>query len=210
MARRPADLESKTGKTAGGKAGKSPAATAATGKPAPEKPAERIAKDVKPAAAPPVDPAVAAYAEGLVALYRKDWPRAAELLQAVLDQGDSPELSDRARQLLAASRQRAAEEAAARAKAVPKDEDPYLRALFEKNRGDLAGALALCQQDGRDQKDERFAYLAAAIHAVERRTDEAAKVLARAIELNPKNRIHAYHDPDFADLRKNHRHVFGL
>ena len=202
MARRPAaNLESKPGKEKPSKGGK-PA-------PAPRAPKTGAGK-VAAAAVAEADPAIAAYAEALAALYRKDWPRAAELLQTVIDQRDSPEVADRARQLLAASRQRAAEEAAASKKAKEKDEDPFLRALFEKNRCDFAGALALCQQEGRDQKDERFAYLAAAIHAVERRTDEAAKVLARAIELNPKNRIHAYHDPDFAELRKHHRHVFGL
>ena len=67
------------------------------------------------------------------------------------------------------------------------------------------------KEDG-DQKDERFAYLAASIHAAEGRTDEAAKALSRAIELNPKNRVHAFHDPDFAELRgtRDHRQLFGL
>ena len=70
----------------------------------------------------------------------------------------------------------------------------------------------ISRKGGRDQKDERFAYLAASIHAVEDRLDEAAEVLARAVELNPKNRIHAFHDPDFAELRKNRdlRPLFGL
>ena len=71
------------------------------------------------------------------------------------------------------------------------------------------GAL---RQGCRDQKDERFAYLAASIHAAEGRTEEAAQALSRAIDLNPKNRVHAFHDPDFAELRKDrdHRQLFGL
>lgn len=160
------------------------------------------------------DPAMKIYTDGVAALYRKEWDRAEELLGEIAGNSDIPELADRARQLLAAARQRAAEsrgEAKAKAQAA-EGEDPYLQALFIKNRGDLGQALEMCQKEGRDQKDERFAYLAAAIHASENRTDEAARALTRAIELNPKNRIHAYHDPDFAELRRNrdHRPLFGL
>jgi tetratricopeptide (TPR) repeat protein len=90
--------------------------------------------------------------------------------------------------------------------------DPFLQAVFEKNRGNHQAALEISRQGGRDTKDERFAYLVAAIHAAEDRMDEAARALTRAIELNPKNRIHAYHEPDFAELRKakEHRPLFGL
>ena len=156
------------------------------------------------------DPATGTFTEGMAALYRKDWAKAEELLGEVAGRKDLPELADRARLLLAAARQKAAESAPA--KKDTEGEDPFLRALYEKNRGEVATALELSQKDGRDQKDERFAYLVAAIHAAENRTEEAARALARAIELNPKNRIHAYHDPDFAELRRNrdHRPLFGL
>ncbi|HEY4593589.1 MAG TPA: hypothetical protein VIJ61_14335, partial [Thermoanaerobaculia bacterium] len=89
---------------------------------------------------------------------------------------------------------------------------PYLQAVYERNRGDLKAALDIAQKGGRDQKDERFAYLAASIHAVENRLEDAVQALAKAVELNPKNRIHAFHDADFAELRKNRdqRHLFGL
>lgn len=50
----------------------------------------------------------------------------------------------------------------------------------------------------------------ASIHAVENRLDEAVQALTKAIELNPKNRIHAFHDADFAEIRKTQRHLFGL
>ena len=90
--------------------------------------------------------------------------------------------------------------------------EPFLEAVYEKNRGNLKVALDIAQKDGRDQQDERFAYLVASIHAVENRLDEAVQALAKAVELNPKNRIHAFHDSDFAELRKNRdqRHLFGL
>lgn len=167
-------------------------------------------------AAAAIDPALDAFTRALDAFHKKDWAKAAEQFEAVLAQSDLLDLSARARQYLAASRQRldAADAAAGGAKAKGKskqeDGDPFLRAVFEKNRGDSAAALELCRQEGREQKDERFAYLAAAIHASEGRTEEAVAALSRAIELNPKNRVYAFHDPDFADLRRDHRQLFGL
>jgi tetratricopeptide (TPR) repeat protein len=164
----------------------------------------------KPNAAPASADALDIYTEGLAALGRQDWAEAARLFEAVIQESDTPELTQRARQFLATSRQKLArnqqEEPAAG------DDDPYLRALFEKNRGDFGRALELCQQDGREQKDDRFAYLAASIHAIEARPDDAVQALTRAVELNPKNRIHAFHDADFAELRRNRdlRPLFGL
>jgi len=155
------------------------------------------------------DPALDALTAGLQALQQKDWPKAAELFESALAQSDRSDLSARARQFLASARQQMAEKPAAKEK---EEGDPFLRAVFEKNRGDLAAALDLCRREGREQKDERFAYLAASIHAVEGRLEEAVQALSRAIELNPRNRVHAYHDPDFADLRRDrdHRQLFGL
>ncbi|HSK75658.1 MAG TPA: hypothetical protein VLQ45_04320 [Thermoanaerobaculia bacterium] len=165
------------------------------------------------------DPVMDAYAEGLSALQHKNWSKAAELLEKVLAESDRSELKDRARQLLAATREKiGAEGKGAKGKkgkdahGEASETDPFLEAVFEKNRGNHEAALEISRQGGRDTKDERFAYLVAAIHAADDRTDEAARALTKAIELNPKNRIHAYHDPDFAELRKakEHRPLFGL
>src|SRR5688500_1929829 len=52
------------------------------------------------------DPALEAYAEALNALYRQDWETSARLFESVVRDGDRPELAERARQLLAVSRQR--------------------------------------------------------------------------------------------------------
>lgn len=166
---------------------------------------------------PAVDPTIEMYAAGLAALQKKQYAKAVELLEKVLEESDRPDLRDRARQLLAASREKAAEEQGGKPKgkskgapAAEEETDPFLQAVFEKNRGDHAAALEIARQH--EPKDERFSYLVAAIHAAEGRLDEAARALSKAVELNPKNRIHAYHDPDFAELRKNkdYRHVFGL
>lgn len=176
------------------------AAAATTGKP----PAPR--------AAAYDDPALDAFTAGLQALQQKDWAKAAELFESALAQSDRADLSARARQFLASARQHlpAKKETAE----APGDTggDPFLQAVVLKNRGDLAGALELSRKEGRDQKDERFAYLTASIHAAEGRIEEAVQGLTRAIELNPKNRVHAYHDPDFAEIRRDRdrRPLFGL
>jgi tetratricopeptide (TPR) repeat protein len=166
----------------------------------------------KKTAAPPApaDPAIDHFAHGLSALQAKDWKKAAGHLEEAVEITDRADLRDRARQFLTIARQKGG---TAEGKAAKSPEtDPYLQAVYERNRGDLKAALAIAQKGGRDQQDERFAYLAASIHAVENRLEDAAQALAKAVELNPKNRIHAFHDADFAELRKNRdqRHLFGL
>ena len=155
------------------------------------------------------DPGLDAFTEGLAALQAKDWKKAVEHLEKAVELADRPEMRDKARQLLVIPRQKAEEEAG---KSKKSEVDPFLTAVYEKNRGNHQEALEISRQGGRDTKDERFAYLVAAIHAAENRTDEAVRALTKAIELNPKNRIHAYHDADFAELRKakEHRPLFGL
>ena len=154
------------------------------------------------------DPALDAFSEGLAALQGKDWKKASERLEKAVELADRSDLRDRARQLLTVSRQKAGEGG----KAKEAEVDPYLAAVYEKNRGDHGAALEMSRKGGRDQKDDRFAYLVASIHAAEGRIEEAAQALAKAVELNPRNRIHAFHDPDFAELRKNrdYRPLFGL
>ena len=53
------------------------------------------------------DPALEALTKGLAALQKKDWRKASDLLERAVAQADRPELRERARQFLAASRQRA-------------------------------------------------------------------------------------------------------
>jgi tetratricopeptide (TPR) repeat protein len=171
----------------------------------------------KAAAAPAVrptdaaDPALDALTQGLAALQAKDWAKAVKLFEEVVRESDRPEVRDRARQYLTASRQKA-QGGEGEKPAKGAEPDPYLLAVYEKNRGNLKEALEISRKGGRDQKDERFAYLTASVHAIEGRWDEAIQALTKAIELTPKNRVHAFHDPDFAELRKNRdlRPLFGL
>jgi hypothetical protein len=187
------------------------ATSAPPAKPAP--PAKTAAGSKSPAGRTPradteADPALASFSEGLAALDRKEWSRAVELFGQAMAASDRSDLTARARQYKAVAEQRLATAAAA----APDEADPYLQAIFEKNRGNYKAALDISTKGGRDKKDERFAYLVAAIHALENRPEEAAAALALAVELNAKNRIHAFHDADFAELKKNrdHRHLFGL
>ena len=177
----------------------------------PKTPTPPPAPKKKTAAKPAVaDPALDHFAHGLSALQAKDWKKAIGHLEKAVEIADRPDLRDRARQFLNAARQKSGPADGKSAKSP--ETDPYLQAVYEKNRGNLQAALDIAQKGGRDQKDERFAYLVASIHAVENRLEDAAQALAKAVDLNPKNRIHAFHDVDFAELRKNRdqRHLFGL
>lgn len=144
------------------------------------------------------EPLLEDYEKGLKALYGGKHAEAEKLLTKVAEECDQPELSERARQLLAAAR--------APKHDGPDSDDPFLLAVYEKNRGNYTQALEIAKKGGRSGKDERFAYLEASIHALEDRLDDAAGALDKAIELNKKNRVHAFHDPDFAALRDSDEH----
>jgi tetratricopeptide (TPR) repeat protein len=131
------------------------------------------------------------FQQGLAALYAGEWERAATLLESVGDD-TSPELVTRARQFAAVARQRLAEAPA---------EDPWVRAVFERNQGRFAEALAICAEGGRLDTDGRFAYLAAVLHTLQGDLEAGRRHLERAIELDPHNRAHALHDPDLRPLR---------
>jgi tetratricopeptide (TPR) repeat protein len=141
------------------------------------------------------------YEQGLKAFHQKKWKAAADFFTRILDETDQVEFANRARRYLEMCRQQL--EAAGSA---PRDSDPFLMAVYERNRGNFEAALDLCSRGGRQGKDERFTYLAASLLAVMGEDEKAASVLAQAIELNPKNRIHAYHDSDFDSLRESSDH----
>lgn len=147
------------------------------------------------------EPLLATYEKALRALYGGKRAEAEKLLTRVAEECDQPELAERARQLLAASRQKPDGDR------TPETDDEFLAAVYEKNRGNYDRALEIAGKGSRSKKDERFAYLEASIHALEERLDEAAEALQRAIELNGKNRVHAFHDPDFAPLRNSRQHA---
>jgi tetratricopeptide (TPR) repeat protein len=158
---------------------------------------ELKSKEGRGFAAPRPDPNLDRYEKGIKAIFGKKWKEAEKLFQQVVTQSDHPELMKSARAYLAAVRQNA--------ETVSENggEDPYLQAVVAKNDGDFDTAAELCSRGGRKGKDERFTYLAASIHALSGEAEEAVRLLELAIELNPKNRVHAFHDPDFTSLRQD-------
>lgn len=150
------------------------------------------------------DPLVQQLGEGMQKMYAGKWQEALKLLEPVADNRDILSVAERARQLVHVCHARLA---------PPKDEagDPFLHAVYLKNQGRLAEVHELCQKKDH-QRDERFVYLLASLHALGARLKDAAADLARAIEMNPKNRVYAYHDPDFEGLRqhKEYAYLFGL
>lgn len=143
----------------------------------------------------PPDPLLKVYGRGLKALAGGKWKAAARDFQKVVDESSEPDLTGQARRYLRTCKEKLGEGG------KPAEDDPFLTAVYERNRGNLEDALAICSRGGRQSKDERFAYLAASIYALMEDREKAGSFLSLAIELNPKNRIHAFHDADFEELR---------
>ncbi|MEM7480663.1 MAG: hypothetical protein AAF481_05780 [Acidobacteriota bacterium] len=159
-----------------------------------------VTKDGKPEPEVATDPAIGIYEEAMDRLYASDWKKATALLEKAVETTDLPELAERARQLLVSAERRIDQ-----AK-NDKDVDPFLAAVLHHNLGDFKAAQALCEKGDRLKKDERFLYLAAAIQAAQGADDQAAELLGKAIDENPKNRVYAFHDSDFDALRTSGEH----
>ena len=136
------------------------------------------------------------YEEGLDHFHSGRWATAEKVFRKVAEANSGSPLADRCRQLIEVCAQR-------RSKAEKVKSDPFLNAVVAKNDGDYDGAMEICKRGGLKGKDQRFAYLAAAIEGVKGNTAEAASLLERAIEMDAKNRVHAFWDPDFAEVRED-------
>lgn len=146
---------------------------------------------------PGPDPALGDYEAGVKAMFDGNYEAASKKLEAVISSTESRQIRALARQRLNACGAQLGGDGTA-------PDDPYLTAVFEKNRGNFDAALDLVESkaDG----DERFIFLAASIRALRGdEGDEAAvlDLLGNAIELEPRNRVRAFNDPDFANLRGN-------
>ena len=144
-------------------------------------------------AAEHADAAIKVYEEGLRLFFAHEWQKAEAHLSKVIDEAEFNQLADRARQFRAICLAKLAQE-------EPVD-NPYLEAIALKNHQRVDAALAVVKSHGDTTTDERWAYLAASLNALAGHDEEALALLAKAIELEPKNRVHAYHDPDFQSLR---------
>ena len=117
--------------------------------------------------------------------------------EAVVAAAAESRLASRARDYLAAcGRAEAAKD--------EKDADAFTEAVMARNDGDLEGALEICAAGSRAD-DGRFVYLASCIRALMGEEAEALDLLAKAIALDPKNRVRAFHDADFASLHEDER-----
>ncbi len=85
-----------------------------------------------------------------------------------------------------------------------KSDDGFLDAVMARNDGDLERALSICTAGSR-AGDGRFAYLASCIRALLGETAPALDSLAKAVELDPTNRVRAFHDEDFASVNEDER-----
>lgn len=141
------------------------------------------------------DPMLKVLEKAIAAMYKQKWEQAAKSLQRVVDEGEDVTLVARAREYLSACEQNLKSSQA-------RIRDPYLRAVFERNSGNLSKALEISTHSSR-ARDDRFLYLAAAVNSLEGDLEEAAKYLRRAIKRDARHRIHALHDSDFAALRKS-------
>ncbi len=139
------------------------------------------------------DPLVKTYTDGTRALYGKKWREAKKLFEQVLAETDQPELRMGAQKYLEVCERHLS--------TPPQPDDAFLMAVYERNRGNLDEALDICTRGGRAGKDDKFAYLASAIHAVRGDLEKAADLLQTAISMDPKNRVHACYDSDFEEMR---------
>jgi tetratricopeptide (TPR) repeat protein len=141
------------------------------------------------------DPQVKLLERGIRLVHAEKWREAAKIFARIIKETDVRSVAQQARTYAAVCAEKSA--------AAKKVDDPFLEAVYERNQENLDVALDICKRGGRCSKDERFAYLAAALHALRDEFDEAARFFELAVELNPANRIHAHHDTDFAALRSH-------
>ena len=145
--------------------------------------------------------AVALYEQGLQALQRRAYPRAAALLRSVLaSYPDEKELHERVRLYL-----NVCERQAAPRESTPQNtEERIYAATLAVNAGNYAAALEHLQAVKREGPENDHAlYMLAVVHALRREPAEAMPYLLRAIALNPENRALARQDPDMENLRRN-------
>src|SRR3954451_11437229 len=79
------------------------------------------------------DPALDALTEGIAALQGGDWAKAVRLFETAVEESDRPEVRDRARQFLTASRQKAQADEKAKPAKDGAESDSFLQAVYEKN-----------------------------------------------------------------------------
>ena len=140
--------------------------------------------------------AIARFEQALQLLHREQWEEAAKAFAQAADGDPGSSIAERSRVFREVCRKKLSNEPVI-------DNDLYLTAVVAKNAGDLDAAIESCNRGGLKGRDSRFTYLAAAIESLRGNREEAAKLLLKAIEMDPANRVRAFWDPDLADVRKS-------
>lgn len=144
-----------------------------------------------------VDAALKKLEAGIELFHEDRIAEARSEFEAVIAAGAESRLTSRAGDYLAACDR-------AEASKDGKGNDAFLEAVMARNDGDLASALKICTAGSRT-RDGRFVYLASCIRALQGEAGPALDSLAKAVELDPTNRVRAFHDADFASLNEDER-----
>lgn len=136
------------------------------------------------------DPAVEALEKGVQALQAGKDDQARKALEEALE-SDLPEVVGKARMYLRGLDLPASDRQA---------DDPYIRAVYDRNQGDYESVLNAARWGGRWDKEGRFALLAAAALVAQGELEEARERLNVAFELDPETVSKAKYDPDLAPL----------
>ena len=144
--------------------------------------------------------AVALYEEGMAALQTHEFSRASTILRSVLSRyPEERELHERVRLYLNVCERHMTP----RATSPSTPEERVFAATLAVNAGDYDEALEHLRTATAEAPDHDHAlYMLASVLALRDETDEAGRLLVRAIELNPDNRALARHDPELAALRE--------
>jgi len=139
------------------------------------------------------------YEKGLKAIQRKNYEAAATAFRQLVDQfPQERELHERARLYLNVCER----ERSPKTKPPRKVNDRILAATLALNRRCPEEAVVLLRTSAESHpKDDRLQYLLALAHALQNDAQTAASHLTKAIALNPENRIQAFQEPDFDNIR---------
>jgi tetratricopeptide (TPR) repeat protein len=163
------------------------------------RPAERKRQAPPPQHSESFEAAVRDYEAALGLMRRGDYQTALEELRRIASQnGDEPELADRARVYASICERRLAPPAAA----PQTNEERYHRAVVLANRGELDEALQFLNQAIRDEPTNVAAlYARASVRALQSNAEAAVADLRQAILIDASVRHQAVNDPDFEKVR---------
>jgi tetratricopeptide (TPR) repeat protein len=158
------------------------------------------AQAVQPDSAASHELAVETFERGFQALQQRQFAKAAELLNAVINNfSDEKELQERARVYLVICERQASREA------KPKSfEDRLNAATIMLNRGAFDEGVAILRKlEAEDPGNDYAQYLLCVACSAVGNVEQALAHLRRAIELSPENQFRAAQDPDLEALRQD-------